>query len=91
MLFNFALDCAIRTVQKIDERLKLTGHNLSAYAGDVNTVKENTDTVKKNTETLLHASKKVDLEVNPEKTNYMLISLSQKIGQNIAKNSEQVL
>jgi hypothetical protein len=29
--------------------------------------------------------------VNPEKTNYMLISLSQKIGQNIAKNSEQVL
>jgi hypothetical protein len=41
----------------------------------------NTDTIKKNTEALLDASKEVGLEVNPEKTNYMLMSRSQKIGQ----------
>jgi hypothetical protein len=44
-------------------------------------VRENVDTVKKNTEALLDASKEVGLEVNPEKTKYMLMSLSLKIGQ----------
>jgi hypothetical protein len=39
------------------------------------------DTIKKNTEALLDASKEVSLEANSEKTKYMLISRSQKIGQ----------
>jgi hypothetical protein len=43
-------------------------------------VGENTDTIKKNT-ALLDASKEVGLEVNPEKTKYMLMSCSQKTGQ----------
>jgi hypothetical protein len=38
-------------------------------------------TVKKNPKTLLDASKEVGLEVNPEKTKYMLMSRSQKTGQ----------
>jgi hypothetical protein len=42
---------------------------------------ENTDTIKKNTGALLNASKEVGLEVNPEKTKYMLMSHSQKIGK----------
>jgi hypothetical protein len=42
---------------------------------------EKTDTIKKNTEASLDASKEVGLEVNLEKTKYMLMSRSQKVGQ----------
>jgi hypothetical protein len=59
--------------------MKLNGtHQLLAYAADVNTVGENIDTLKEN---MLDASKKVGLGVNPEKTKYMLMLHSQKIGQ----------
>jgi hypothetical protein len=37
--------------------------------------------VQKNTKALLDASKEVGLEVNPEKTKYMLVSRCQKAGQ----------
>jgi hypothetical protein len=39
------------------------------------------DTIKKNTKVLLDAGKEVGLEVNPEKTKYMLVSRCQKAGQ----------
>jgi hypothetical protein len=38
----------------------------------VNLLGDNTDTIKKNTETIIAASKEVGLEVNAEKTKYML-------------------
>jgi hypothetical protein len=52
-----------------------------SYADDVNIVGENVDTIQKNTKALLDAGKEVGLEVNPEKTNYMLVSRYQKAGQ----------
>jgi hypothetical protein len=52
-----------------------------AYADDVNIVEENFDTIQKNTKALLDASKEVGLEVNPEKTKYVLVSRCQKVGQ----------
>jgi hypothetical protein len=40
------------------------------------------DTIKKNMETLIDASKEAGLEVNREKTKYMLLSCHQNEGQN---------
>jgi hypothetical protein len=62
--------------------LKLNGtHQLLAYAVDVNLLGHNIGTINKNTETLIDASKEVDLEVNVEKTKYMLMSRDQNAGQ----------
>jgi hypothetical protein len=53
-----------------------------AYADDVNLLGDNIDTINKNTQTLIDASKEVGLEVNIEKTKYMLMSRDQNAGQN---------
>jgi hypothetical protein len=63
--------------------MKLNGtHQFLAYADDVNLLGDNIDTTNKNTQTLIDASKEVGLEVNVEKTKYMLVSHDQNVGQN---------
>jgi hypothetical protein len=63
--------------------LKVTGtHQLLVYDDDVNLLGDYIDTIKKNTQTLIDASKVVGLEVNAEKTKYMLLSYHQNEGQN---------
>jgi hypothetical protein len=66
-LFNFSLEFAIMKVQKNQVGLNLLGDNI--------------DIINKNTETLTDASKEVGLEVNVEKTKYMLVSRDQNAGQ----------
>jgi hypothetical protein len=74
LLFNFALDYVIRKVEENQVRLKLNGiHQLLAYADDVNLVGDNIDTINKITRTLIDPSKEVGLEVNVDKTKYMLV------------------
>jgi ABC-type siderophore export system fused ATPase/permease subunit len=54
----------------------------------LNLLGDNIDAIKKNMETLIDASKEVGLEVNTEKTKYMLLSRHQNAGQELRhKNS----
>jgi hypothetical protein len=79
LLFNFALEYAIKKVQENQVGLKLIGtQQLLAYADDVNLLGDNI----KNTETLTDASEEVDLEINIEKTKCRLLSRHQNARQN---------
>ena len=81
LLFNFALEYAIRRVQINQDGLKLNGtHQLLAYADDVNILGGSVYTVKKNAEALVAATKEIGLEVNVHKTKYMTFCLDQNIG-----------
>jgi hypothetical protein len=83
LLFNFALEYAIRKAQKNQVGLKLNGkHQLLAYTDGVNLLGDNIDNIKKNTKTVIDASKKVGLDANAEETKYMLLSRHQNTGQN---------
>ena len=63
------------------EGLKLNGkHQRLAYADDVNILGGSAHTVKENAEALVVAIKEIDLEVNADKTKYMIMSRDQKAG-----------
>jgi len=78
LLFTFALEYAIRRVQVNQDGLKLEGaHQLLAYADDINILGGSVRTIKKNTEALVVADKENVLEVNADKTKYMVMSRDQ--------------
>jgi hypothetical protein len=75
LLFNFALEYAIRRVQVNQDGLKLNGtHKRLVDAEDVNILGGSVHAVKKNTEALLVGSEEIGLQVNADKTKYMVMS-----------------
>jgi uncharacterized lipoprotein YehR (DUF1307 family) len=62
--------------------LKLNGaHQLLAYADDVNLRGDNIDTINKNTEKLINATKEIGIEIDAEKSKYILLSRHQNAGE----------
>jgi hypothetical protein len=85
-LSKFVLEYAIRRVKSNQEVLELNiTHQLLVYVADVNILGRSVYTVKKNTEALVVVSNEIGLEVNAEKTKYMVTSRNQNAGKKITK------
>ena len=82
LLFNFALEYAIRMVQVNQDGLKCNAtHPLRVYDYGGNILDRREHTIKRKTEALLIGSKKIGLEVNADKTKYMVMSRDQNAGR----------
>jgi hypothetical protein len=82
LLLNFALDCAIRRVQVIQDGLKVNGlHQLLVYVDGVYILGGSVSAIEKNKEALVIDSKGTGLEVNAVKTKYMVMSRDQNAGR----------
>jgi hypothetical protein len=80
---TIAFQHASRRVQANQLGLKLNApRQLLVYGGDVNILGGSIHTIKKNTEALIIVSKEIGLEVNGEKTKYVVMSQDQNAGQN---------
>ena len=74
MFFNSALEHGIRSVQVNQDGLKLNGtHHLLVYADNVNILGGSVHTKKKNTEALVVVSKETGIDVNADKTKYIVM------------------
>jgi len=83
LLFNFALEYAIRRVQVNRDGLKLNGtHQLLAYADDVDILGGSIHMLKENAKPLVAATRDIGLEISADKTKYMVMSRDQNAGWN---------
>jgi len=74
LFFNSALEHGIRSVQVNQDGLKLNGtHHLLVYADNVNILGGSVHTKKKNTEALVVVSKETGIDVNADKTKYIVM------------------
>ena len=82
MLFSCTLECFGRRVQVNQDGLKLNGtHQLLVCEHYVNIFGRGVHTVKENAESLVVASKEIGLEVNADKSKYMVMSRDQNGGR----------
>jgi len=82
LLFNFALEYAIRRVQVSQDGLKINGtHHHPVYTDDVNILGGSVHNVKKNTDASVVASRESGPEVNVSKTKYLVMSRDRNVGQ----------
>ena len=69
--------------------MKLNGtHHLLAYADDVNILGGSVHSVKENAEALVVADKETGLDVNADKTKYVIISRDQNAGRSHSMKSD---
>jgi len=81
LLFNSALEYAIRWIRVNQDSLKTNGtHQLLFYA-DISILGGSIHAMKKNIEALVVAGKEIGLEVNVDKTKYMSMSEDQSAGR----------
>ena len=81
MLFNFALEYAIRRVQVNQDGLELNGtHQLLPHA-DINILGGSIHNLKENAEALVAATREIGLEVSADKTKYIVMSRDQNPGR----------
>jgi hypothetical protein len=90
LLFNFALECAIRRIQVNKDGLKLNGthQHLVDADDDVNILGGSVHALKKTTEALVAVSMETRLEVNTDKTKCMVTSRDQNKGRSHSIKSD---
>jgi len=81
LVFNFAVEYDIRGVQVTPDGLKLYGtYQLLVCADDINLLGESVYIIKGKKGAMVVVSKEIGLEVNADKTKYMVMSRHLKAG-----------